>query len=221
MAKKWAAHTPKGADLPEHVKKSNLIVGWVINGLEKRAQVPFNQTSADSAYSAGRQIYQNLSTRPAGKTFNHFGGLIGQPMKEALPSAAVNRNWLTRFTQSPQYAQIGKSAPSDTSSINKGLRNLQSGESSLRNNATKWGYARSLWEGGKLLTGRGAVNKAMETTRKYAPQDYQRASSYLGGKTGQGFPGDTASYAKKGAPTDTLPMAPKATAQPPDTTAKR
>lgn len=38
MAKKWAAHTPENAHLPEHVKKSALILKWVENALEKRAQ---------------------------------------------------------------------------------------------------------------------------------------------------------------------------------------
>jgi hypothetical protein len=38
IAKRWEKHTPEGTRLPEHVKKSALILKWVENALEKRAQ---------------------------------------------------------------------------------------------------------------------------------------------------------------------------------------
>ena len=62
MAKRWAAHTPKGKDLPEHVKKANLIAKWVMNGLEKRASTPTPIPTAQVAPQDATRITQPQDT---------------------------------------------------------------------------------------------------------------------------------------------------------------
>lgn len=221
MAKKWAAHTPENANLPEHVKTASVIRNW---GFEKKAQtiVPFNKASIDSAYASGQGLIKQLSSKPAGEAFGDLTKIVGQPIHHAIPRAAVTRNWLTRFTQSPQYVEIGRANPRDTTIINKGLRTLSEGENVLRTEAPNWNYGKSAWEGGWMWLGNRHVNKALSVTQKYDPKSYQQFSSYVGNRGGKGFVGDTTRY--KNPDSTFTPMKPdSAVATPfkPDSSAKK
>jgi hypothetical protein len=187
-AERWAKHTPKSKDLPEHVKTAMFEDKLARILFEKVAQAPafsFNPAATDSAMNVGTKVFQTTSKAPGGGALSTIGGMIGQHPAQALPRAAANLGYLRSVKPFVP--------PADTGVFNQGIRRLEQGQRWAQDTVpnlrgpnfpivgyTKPGAATQVSLGAAGYWGkRGEADKSMAIARNIFPQQTAQHTAYV------------------------------------------
>jgi hypothetical protein len=175
----------------------------------------YSNNAADSTWATTKPLADSVANR-FGLANNAVKAATGSGVEQQIPGAGLGRTFLGRSLQNiSTKPTAGKTLVSvqDSTDMAKAHNYYAKGEKGLRNinnSNILWATAQSVPFATKQLLNKPAVDKGLNTAKKYFPTDYKNYSNYLKNKTGMGWAGDTSKAVDStAAPTSAMTPAPQ------------